>query len=130
MKFEVKPITEGYPSCSSETCGLLKDQFVKTPKTVKSYDIYKERFHSKVVSWASDPARLNSSFSRVAKHSLPSPPSSQPIHQDNIRKWERSAQDKTPICNQATGLSWCLMSPRIYGDSNLGSAWRQGQVLE
>ena len=27
-------ITEGYPSCSSETSGLLKNQFVKTPKTL------------------------------------------------------------------------------------------------
>ena len=33
-------ITEGYPSRSSETAVLLKDQFMKTPRRSKGYSIY------------------------------------------------------------------------------------------
>ena len=66
-------ITECYPSRSSETSGLLKDQFGKTPKTLKWYNMYSEKkvfSRSKVFSWSSDPPKLNSSFSRVANHCL------------------------------------------------------------
>ena len=35
-------VIEGYPSCSSETSGLARDQFIKTPKTLKWYDMYTE----------------------------------------------------------------------------------------
>ena len=36
-------ITKGYPSKYSETAGLLKDQFVKTPGTSTWYDMYTEK---------------------------------------------------------------------------------------
>ena len=100
-------ITEDYPSCSSETSSLLKDQFMKSPKW---YDMYTEKdfSYSKVLSWPSDPVKLNSCFSRVAKHSLPLAPSFWPIYQAMLRRWERPAQDQIFMCNQAAGLSQCL----------------------
>ena len=52
--------------------------------------------------------KLNSSFSRVTKHSLPSSPSCRLINQDTLRRWERSARDQSVMCNQAAGLSRCL----------------------
>ena len=66
-KFEKLNITvqEGYPSWASETAGLVKDQFVKPPRTLKWYDMFAEKkdfSRSKVSSWTNQPARLNSSF--------------------------------------------------------------------
>ena len=42
QKFEKLNITvqEGYPSRGSKTAGLVKDQFVKPPRTLKWYDMY------------------------------------------------------------------------------------------
>ena len=59
-------------------------------------------------SWSLDPAKLNCTFSRVARHSLPSAPAFWSISQDKLRKWERSAREQTVMCNQAAGLSRCL----------------------
>ena len=104
-------MADGYPSRTSETAGLLRDQFIKTPRSSKWYDMYTEKkdfVRSKVSSGSPDPAKLNSSFSRVARHSLPSAPSSQSINQDILRRWERSAREQTFMCNQAAGLSCCL----------------------
>ena len=33
------PLTEGYPTCSTDTNGLSKDQFVKVPHSQKWYDV-------------------------------------------------------------------------------------------
>ena len=43
-KFEKLNLTvqEGYPSHTSETAGLNRDQFVKPPKTLKWYEMYSE----------------------------------------------------------------------------------------
>ena len=104
-------IAEGYPSRNAETAGLLRDKFVKTPRISRWYDMYtnkKESGRSIVCYWSPDPAKLNSSFSRVARYSLPSAPTSRSISQDTLRKWERSAREQTVMCNQAAGLSWCL----------------------
>ena len=51
-----KPFTiaEGYPSMSAETAGLLRDQFVKTPRSAKWCDMHtdkKDVVKSKVTSW-------------------------------------------------------------------------------
>ena len=84
---------------------------MKTPRSSKWYDMYSEKkdfSRSKVFSWSADLAKLNSSFSRIARHSLPSAPSSRPIHQDVLRRLERSARDQSMMCNQAAGLSRCL----------------------
>ena len=62
-------VAEGYLSRNAETAGMLRDQFVKT------YDMHTEKKDtatSKVFYWSPDPAKLNSTFSRVARHSLPS----------------------------------------------------------
>ena len=112
-KFEKLNITiqEGYPSRASETSGLVKDQFVKPPRTLKWYDMHtekKEFSRSKVTSWTNQPARLNSSFPRIANRSLPSAPASRPVTQDTLRKWERAARDQTYMCNQAAAFSRCL----------------------
>ena len=65
----------------------------------------KDSGRSTVCSWSPDPAKLNSAFSRVARHSLPSAPASRCINQDTLRYWERSAREQTFMCNQADGLS-------------------------
>ena len=59
-------------------------------------------------TWTSEPARLNSSFPRIAGRSLPSAPASRPVSQDILRKWERAARDQTYTCNQAAAFSRCL----------------------
>ena len=74
-KFEKLNITvqEGYPSRASETAWLVRDQFVKPPRTLKWYDMCadkKDFSRSKVFLWTNQPARLNSSFPRIANHSL------------------------------------------------------------
>ena len=63
---------------------------------------------SKVYTWTSEPARLNSSFPRIANRSLPSSPASRPVSQDTWRKWEWAARDQTYMCNQAAAFNSCL----------------------
>ena len=112
-KFEKLNITlqEGYPTRNTETAGLSKDQFIKPPRTLKWYGMHSEKrdfSHSKVYTWTSEPARLNSSFPRIADRSLPSAPASRPVSQDTLRKWERAARDQTYMCNQAAVFIRCL----------------------
>ena len=112
-KFEKLTITlqEGYPTRNSETAGLSKDQFIKPPKSLKWYGMHSDKkdfSRSKVYTWTSEPARLNSSFPIVTGRSLPSAPASRPVSQDTLRKWEWAAWDKTYMCNQAAAFSRCL----------------------
>ena len=112
-KFEKLNLTlqEGYPTRNSETAGLSKDQFIKPPRTLKWYGMHSEKkdfSRSKVYTWTSEPARLNSSFPRIAGRSLPSAPASRLVSQDTLRKWERAARDQTYMCNQAAAFSRCL----------------------
>ena len=58
--------------------------------------------------WFPEPAKLNSTFSRVARRSLPSAPASRTFSQDTLRQWERAFREQTVMCNQAAGLSRCL----------------------
>ena len=66
-----------------------------------------------VHSWSPEPAKLNHSFSWVARQSFPSAPPSQAFSQDMLRRWERAAREQT------AGLSRCLtrvqeaMSPQL-----------------
>ena len=89
-----------------------RDQFVKPPKTLKWYNMHCEKkdfSRSKVYTWTNEPARLNSTFPRIANRSLPSaPPPSRPVSQDTLRKWERAARDQSYMCNQAAAFSRCL----------------------
>ena len=91
-------VAEGYPSRNTETAGLLRDQFVKPPTSSKWYDTHTDKKDSK----------LNSVFSRVARHSLPAAPHSRALSQDILRRWERTARELSAMCNQAAGLSRCL----------------------
>ena len=104
-------VAEGYPSKSTEPAGLLRDQFVKTPRSFKWYDMHvdkKECDRSTVCSWSPEPAKLNSTFSRVARRKLPTTPLSQALNQDILRHWKRAAREQSIMCNQAAGLSRCL----------------------
>ena len=101
-------IQEGYPSHSSETAGLSRDQFVKPPKTLKWYEMYSEKKDfscSRVHSWTNEPARLNSSFPRIASHSLHSALTSRTVSHDTLRRQEWAACDQS---YQAAGLIRCL----------------------
>ena len=128
---------EGYPSRSSETAGLTKDQFVKPPKTLKWYDLHSEKkdfSRSKVYTWTNEPVHLNSCFQRIANRSLPSASASWPVSQETPRKWERAARDQSYMANQAAGLSHCLTKVHdsmtsqlkvIMGDRNKGKSSRK-----
>ena len=60
--------------------------------------------HSKVYTWTSEPARLNSCFPGIVVCPLPSAPASRPVSQDT-RKWKRAAHDQIYMCNPAAAFS-------------------------
>ena len=104
-------ITEGYPARNTDTAGLLKDQFIEPPRSSRWYGMHtdkKDCDSTTVCSWSLEPAKLNHSFSRVARRSLPTAPPSRAFSQDMLRHWERAAREQTVMCNQAAGLSRCL----------------------
>ena len=104
-------ITEGYPARNTDTAGLLKDQFIKPPRSSKWYGMHTEKKDCEsntVCTWSPEPAKLNHSFSRVARKNLPSTPPSRAFSQDMLRRWERAAREQTVMCYQAAGLSRCL----------------------
>ena len=112
-KFERLNVTvaEGYPARNSETGGLLRDQFVKTPRSSKWYTMHtdkKDSASTTVCDWSPELAKLNSTFTRVARRSLPSAPASRTFRQDTLRRWERAFQEQSVMCNQAAGLSRCM----------------------
>ena len=112
-KFERLNVTvaEGYPSRNSETGGLLRDQFVKTPRSSKWYAMHtnkKDSASATVCDWSPEPAKLNSTFTRVARCSLPSAPAFRTFSQDTLRWWEMAFREQSVMCNQAAGLSRCL----------------------
>ena len=63
---------------------------------------------TKLYTWTNEPAHMNSSFPKIASHSLPSAPTSRPVSQDTLGKWQWAARDKSYMCNQASGLGHCL----------------------
>ena len=99
-KFERLNVTvaEGYPSRNTETGGLLRDQFVKPPRSSKWYVMHtdkKDSASTTVCDWSPEPAKLNSTFSRVARCSLPSTPASRTFSQDTLRRWERAFREQS-----------------------------------
>ena len=102
-------ITEGYPTRNTDNAGLLRDQF-KAPRSSRWYGMHAEKDSesSTVRTWSLEPAKLNHSFSRVARRNLPTAPPSRAFSQDLLRRWERAAREQTIMCNQAAGLSRCL----------------------
>ena len=102
-------IREGYPTRNTDNTGLLRDQFIKTPRPSRWYGMHAEGNESSTVrTWSPDPAKLNHSFSRVARRNMPSAPPPRAFSQDLLRRWERAAREQTVMCNQAAGLSRCL----------------------
>ena len=103
-------VKEGYPTRNTDNTGLLRDQFIKTPRPSRWYGMHAEKDNesSTVRTWSPDPAKLNHSFSRVARRNMPSAPPSRVFTQDLLRRWERAAREQTIMCNQAAGLSRCL----------------------
>ena len=137
-------IAEGYPSRNSETSGLLRDQFVKTPHSSKWYDMHavkKGDVSTQAVSdWSPEPAKLNSMLSRVVRRSLPSAPASHTFSQDTLRRWKKTFREQSVMCNHAAGLSRCLTKVQdsmatqlksLRSDSSKGkSAERMQQAVE
>ena len=138
-------LTQGYPAKGSEPGGLQRDQFIKPTKSQgKWYGLHpnQDKPAGSVSFWHSDNAKVNSTFSRIARYSaLSSPaPVSRFIAQDTLRKWEKSAREATYMCNQAAGLSRCLnkvqqdMSSQlkiIQGEHSKGkSAGKAGSATE
>ena len=103
-------ITERYPTRNTDNTGLLRYQFITPPRSSRWYGMHAEKDSesSTVRTWSSDPAKLNHSFSKVARRNLPTAPPSQAFSQDLHRLWERAAREQTVMCNQAAGLSRCL----------------------
>ena len=104
-------ITEGYPARNTDMAGLLKDQFIKPPRSSRWYGMHtdkKDCASNTVCTWSLEPAKVNHSFSRVARRSLPTAPPSQAFSQDMRRRWERAAREQTVMCNQAAGLLRCF----------------------
>ena len=103
-------IIEGYPTRNTDNTGLLRDQFIRTPRSSRWYGMHAEKDSesSTVRTWSPDPAKLNHSFSRVAQRNIPTAPPSRALSQDLLRLWERVAHEQTIMCNQAAGLSRCL----------------------
>ena len=105
-------IKEGYPSRSADSGGLIRDQFLKMPTTRRWYGMHSDQplfDRNKVTFWQNEPARLNNTYNRIARHSVTtrSPPS-RPIPQEVLRRWERALKDSSVICNQSAGFSRCL----------------------
>ena len=89
-------VSEGYPSRNTEAGCLLRDQFVKTPRPSRCYEMHtdkKDSDRSTVCSWSPEPAKLNSAFSKVARRSVPSAPATCTISQDTLRRWEHFSEN-------------------------------------
>ena len=107
---------EGYPSKSSEPGRLHMDHFLRPPKSQNRwYGIHPAepkditRPGRYVTTWPNDAAKLNSSFARISKPSATATqPSSRPIAQDTLRKWEKAAKETSYICNQSAGFNHCI----------------------
>ena len=78
-------LTEYNSTHGSDTSGLTRDRLIRVPNAEKWYDMYAENdfFWSKVHYYTNKLARLNSSFPRIARQSLPP----LPIPQNTLRRW-------------------------------------------
>ena len=111
-------LTQGYPSRSSETGGLQRDQFVKHSKShAKWYWLHpnKDRLAGSVSFWHCYSAKLNSAYSWIARScGLTSPaPTSRTLSHETLRRWEKAARESTYVCNQAAGLRRASVSDEL-----------------
>ena len=108
-------LVQGYPTRTSEAGGLLRDQFVRPPKSQQKWCGFhanpKKDSDQSVASWHTGSSKLNSTYLRIARQVgiATSSPMSRPISQENLRKWEKSARESTVICNHAAGFNRCLL---------------------
>ena len=108
-------LVQGYPSRTTETGTLQRDQFVRPAKSqCKWYGVQaepKKDSSSAVKTWNTGSSRINSTYLRIARQAgiASNPPLSRPTSQENLRKWERSARESSIICNQAAGFNRCLL---------------------
>ena len=108
-------LVEGYPSRSSKAGGLLRDQFVRPPKSQsKWYGLFTDQKAGPATRdsvTSCDASKLNSSYSRIARAAgiTATPPPSRQITHDNLRRWEKSACEASTYCNQAAGFNRCLL---------------------
>ena len=114
-------LENGYPSVTSESAPLPKDNFIRHNTGVSRwYDLYKpdgmqEMTDGKATCWSNAAAKINAGFPRIARAAIShKPPPSRPITQENLRRWERATKNRTYICNQAAGFSRCLT--KLHGD--------------
>ena len=110
-------LTEGYPLCSSEGGGLLKDQFVWPPRSqakwygfVPNQQKVGQETGKTVSSWSTNASKVNSTHSHIARATgiASTPPALLQISQDNLRRQEKSAHKASTICNQAASFNRCL----------------------
>ena len=107
-------LVQGYPTRTSDSGGLLRDQFVRVPKSQHKWygcQPAKSKDSESVSSWNTGYSRLNSTYLRIARQAgiASSPPMSRQVSQETLRKWERSARESTVICNQAASFNRCLV---------------------
>ena len=108
-------LVQGYPSRTTEAGTVQRDQFVRPAKSQRKwYGVHsepKKDSSSAVKTWNTGSSRINSTYLRIARQAgiASNPPQSRPISQENLRKWERSAQESSIICNQAAGFNRCLL---------------------
>ena len=99
---------------------------MKTPRPSKWYAMHtdkKDSASTTVCDWSPEPAKLNSTFTRVARRSLPSAPASRTFSQDTLRRWERALREQSVMCNQAACLSRCLTKVQDSMVTQLKSLW-------
>ena len=80
--------TTGCVGRNTDNTGLLRDQFIKTPRSSRWYGMHAEKDSESttVRTWSPDPVKLNHSFSRVARRNLPTAPPSWAFSQDLLRR--------------------------------------------
>ena len=107
-----RTVATGYPTKASDTAGLARNRLVKNPSIGNWYGMWSastEISTNKVTFWNPQAAKVNSSFPRITKAALANRiPSSLPIHQESLRRWEERVRRSTYISNQAAGFSRCL----------------------
>ena len=127
-------LTQGYPSRSSETGGLQRDQFVKHSKShAKWYGLHpnQDRLASSVSFWHCDSAKLNNAYSQIARSSglTSTAPTSLTFSQDTLRHWVKAARESTYVCNQAAILSRYARYAEILQTEQAMGSWLAKQEL-
>ena len=66
--------------------------------------------YKQVSYWYNETARLNCSYSLIARSSslLPTEPASRTISPETLRKWKKASKEFTYICSQAAECNRCL----------------------